>query len=215
VRLKLRQIPRGEELRKLLDASRSAHGLILDLRNCTGGFLESSLPIVSFLLGAGSDFYQIRPRQWRTVRIYASDPKTEDVSALVEQGVAVQLRTYDYGMRFSGTVAVLVSEFTASEAEEIAAALQESGRGRVFGRRSNGAFNGWSQAIGLPHNFGSLAIPFTRTLTALGHDLEGIGVEPEEAITNSPEDLQAGRDRVLTRALAFLRASAQNGPAAR
>lgn len=213
--LKLRQIPRGEELHKLLDASRSAHGLILDLRNCTGGFLESSLPMVSFLLGAGLDFYQIRPRRSQAVRTYQSDPKTADVSALVEQGFAVQVRTYDCGLRFTGAVAVLVNEFTASEGETIAAALKEYKRDRVFGSRTNGAFNGWSQAVGLPHGFGTVAVPTTSTLTALGIDLEGIGVEPDEAVTNSPEDLRAGRDQVLAKALVFVRAPTSGNPAAR
>ncbi len=207
--LRLRRLPQGEALAKLLEECRSLRALILDLRNCSGGVLESSLPLASFLLGPGRDFYLHRPRVWTQTRIYdANPPRTAEVEPWVAQGIAVQFRTYDYGARFRGPVAALVNEYTASEAELIVAALQDHQRARVFGQRTNGAVNGWSVATDLPYDFGSVAIPYTSARPPLGRDLEGMGVDPDERVTNQPSDLRARRDQVLGRAADSLRSSA-------
>lgn len=103
----------------------------------------------------------------------------------------------------SGKVAVLIDAGSASASEIFAAAMQESGRGRVFGRKSAGGVL-VSVRRPLPDG-GELSVSVYDYVTARGRRLEGQGVTPDETVDPTLPDLRQGRDTVLEEALEWIR----------
>ncbi|MBY0372737.1 MAG: hypothetical protein K2Q23_02005 [Bryobacteraceae bacterium] len=104
-----------------------------------------------------------------------------------------------------GKVAVLIDAGSASASEIFAAAMQESGRGRVFGRKSAGGVL-VSVRRPLPDG-GELSVSVYDYVTAKGRRLEGQGVTPDEAVDPSLPDLRQNRDTVLEEALDWIRSN--------
>ena len=80
-------------------------------------------------------------------------------------------------LRFKGKVALLVNRGSASASEIAAAALQESKRAVVIGRKTAGAVL-TSQFVSVGDGY-SMQIPVGDYKTAKGVRLEGTGVTPE------------------------------------
>jgi carboxyl-terminal processing protease len=108
---------------------------------------------------------------------------------------------------FSGPVAVLVDELTASTSEFFAAGMQSRGRARVFGSTSSG------QALpaGLARlpSGDRLMFVIADFQTPSGMRLEGRGVIPDVLVNRTRAGLLTGRDEPLDAALAWL--STQTG----
>lgn len=104
--------------------------------------------------------------------------------------------------RFSGKVALLVDETSASTSEVFAIGLQELGRVRVFGQPTPGAALP-SVFFSLP-NGDSLQIALGDFKTPAGVSLEARGVIPDEVVNISPVDLSQGTDTVLSTALNWI-----------
>ncbi len=100
---------------------------------------------------------------------------------------------------FGGKVVVLIDGESFSAAELFAAALQESGRGFLVGRRSSGnALNSVEQS--LPDG-GRLHLSVRDYRTARGLRIEGRGVQPDHTVALTLDDIRRGLDRDLERAL--------------
>jgi C-terminal processing protease CtpA/Prc len=198
-------IPPGE-LRSLFAEAAKYGGMVLDLRDCPGGDMQASAVLAGLLLGPDKDYYTIVPRNATGApRVYnAASPKVEDIQPDIEAHRAVTLRTHREDVRYTGRLAVLTNARTASEPENIVAAIKVHRRGRVFGSATMGATHGWSIAIPLPHKFGAVAVPYTRTIMADGKEYEGSGIEPYTSISNRAEDYAARRDAVLEAAVRSL-----------
>ena len=104
-----------------------------------------------------------------------------------------------------GKMAVLIDAGSASAAEIFAAAIQESGRGRVFGRKSAGGVL-VSVRRPLPDG-GELSVSVYDYVTAKGRRLEGQGVTPDQVVEATLPDLRQGRDTVLEEALEWIRSN--------
>lgn len=109
---------------------------------------------------------------------------------------------------FAGPVVALVDADSGSSAEMLARLLQIERRGVVIGDRSSGKVMQARRirgAVRTPR--GSILYSATITTGALtmsdGASLEGVGVTPDELLLPSGEDLAAGRDPVLERAIAL------------
>jgi carboxyl-terminal processing protease len=103
---------------------------------------------------------------------------------------------------FGGPVAILVDSLTGSASECFAGGMQSIGRARVFGQRSMGQalpalFDRLPNGDTLIHAYGDF-------VTANGTRLEGRGVVPDEEVPLTREDLLAGRDAALERALHWI-----------
>ncbi len=195
IHLHLFGIQKGIELPK-------AAKLVLDLRHCEGGWLEGGLGITSQLLGPGKAYNTIIPRAPRGIHRAASQAEAERI---ITGGSSALLQTIDLRDRFDGPTALLVNWNTGSECEVVAAALKEHGRVRVFGTRTEGAFNGWSETYDLPYGVGTLQIPVTGSRSSKGIDYEGTGVQPDEQVPFDPK-----RDAVLERAVRWLKTPNDN-----
>lgn len=104
--------------------------------------------------------------------------------------------------RLHGPLAILIDGGSASTSEVFAAGLQQLGRARIFGTTSAG--------MALPSLFEELpngdVMQFANAdlVGPDGERIEGRGVVPDERIQLTREDLLAGRDPVLDRAVAWI-----------
>ncbi|MDR0405980.1 MAG: S41 family peptidase [Clostridiales bacterium] len=129
--------------------------------------------------------------------------------AIVPAGLLCTIKFKDaeqrYVSEFDGagrTVVTLISNATASAAELLAAALQESGAGIVVGRQSRGKAS--VQTARLLPNGGILKITSGHWFTRNGADIDGIGIAPN--ITVDGECLKAVLPCVQNIAVTYFKA---------
>jgi len=108
---------------------------------------------------------------------------------------------------FSGKLIVLVDSQSASAAELFARVVQLEHRGVVIGDRTSGSV---MEAKEYPYSQGIDTIfPYAFSVTAAdlimkdGQSLEHVGVTPDEEIIPTAQDLDAGADPVLAKAVAM------------
>ncbi len=144
---------------------RPIEGLILDLRNNSGGLVSAGLAVANSLLER------------------APVVQTMDRSGIasMEESAAEQ--------GFAGPLLTLVNGGTASASEILAGALQDNGRSRLAGSRTFG--KGLIQTL-IPLGDGSgLAVTVAHYLTPAGHDIQSLGIQPDVALP-PPEPLAPG-----------------------
>ncbi|MDB5682718.1 MAG: hypothetical protein JWM75_416 [Sphingomonas bacterium] len=105
---------------------------------------------------------------------------------------------------YRGPLVVLVGPRTASGAEALAAAVEESGRGTTVGERTAGALTGAAR-YPLPDG-GEISVAEFDIRTAKDQRLEGRGFTPREVVTPSFAASRRGEDPALARAIALLEA---------
>jgi len=158
--------------------------LILDLRGNLGGVERELLR----LLGAFTDH-----------------PDTIGTLQLRNERVPLVVRPR---RSFSGKLIVLVDSRSASAAEIFAAVIQMRERGAVLGDRTwGGVMRGrtYSHQVGVDRVvFYGFSISDAAVRLADGSRLEGSGMTPREILLPTAADLAAGRDPVLSRALALV-----------
>jgi carboxyl-terminal processing protease len=94
---------------------------------------------------------------------------------------------------------VLIGPYTASAAEITAAAVQDHKRGKIIGRTTAGAVVP-GQYFDLPDG-GKMMIPVSDFVRSNGKRIESNGVEPDIWVLPSLEEVRAGRDPALERAV--------------
>lgn len=157
-------------------------GLVLDLRGNPGGLLDQAVATADVWLEDG-------------VIVSTSGRNRKDDTATARPGQT----KIDYPL------AVLVDDGTASAAEIVAGALQDHGRGRVFGRRTFG--KGSVQTLIELEDGSALKLTVARYFTPLGRSIDGQGIEPDVAVEESSENFRLGapdRDQSLATALGWL-----------
>lgn len=106
---------------------------------------------------------------------------------------------------FKGKVVVVVDGDSGSSAELFARVIQLEKRGVVIGDRSAGAVMEaklYSREMGAEFSiFYGLMITESDLIMADGQSLEGTGVVPDEVLLPTAQDLVAGRDPVLAKAV--------------
>jgi len=154
-----------EALRDLQE--QQIEGLILDLRNNSGGLVSAGLAVADALLDN-------RPIV-----------ETEDRDGLVTPQQASP------GQLFDGPMLTLVNAGTASASEILAGALQDNGRSRLAGSRTYG--KGLIQTLISLSDASGLAVTVARYLTPGGRDIQNEGIEPDVTLAE-PEPLNPGGD---------------------
>lgn len=155
-----------------------AHGaqrLIVDLRDNGGGLFNAAIDVAGqFVTG--------------TIVIEAHRDKTETEFAPKSIGTALDI-----------PLVLLVNQNTASAAEIFAGAIQDKQRGTLVGDQTYG--KGSVQNI-LPLSDGSsLHVTVAEWLTPNRRQINGKGLTPDIVIARTPDDIQAGRDPQLDRAV--------------
>lgn len=167
----------------IFSVARRHKALIIDLRGNPGGLEDTLTAILGFL--------------------FDHDVKVADrVARKNEKPVMAKSQG---GYAFSGKVFVLVDSQSASSSELLARTVQLENRGKVIGDQSAGAV---MESRFFPYQQGVdqiIAYDFQMTVGDLimkdGKSLEHVGVTPDEILLPTAQDLAAGRDPVLARAI--------------
>ncbi|HET7559731.1 MAG TPA: S41 family peptidase [Limnochordia bacterium] len=131
-----------------------AGGLILDLRNNPGGLLSAAVDMAGHFLRSGPVlFVASRERNRHSIDAGGGAPF------------------------FSGPVVILVNQNSASASEIVAGALKDRGVAKLVGARTFG--KGLVQTIFPLRSGGALSLTTARYLTAGGHDIQTVGIEPD------------------------------------
>ena len=148
--------------------SQGISGLVLDLRNNSGGLVSAGLAVANTLLD-GAPIVETVNREG------FSDPQQAGPGRL-----------------YAGPMVTLVNSGTASASEILAGALQDDGRSPLLGSRTFG--KGLIQTlIGLGGDGSGLAVTVARYVTPSGRDIQNLGIEPDQPLPQ-PEPLNPGGD---------------------
>ncbi len=172
------------ELRKALNEllAQNPKGLILDLRNNGGGYLEQAVSVASeFLPG----------KQVVVIEKYGDGG--EDPHSTSGRGLATDI-----------PLVVLVNGGSASASEIVAGAIQDYGRALLVGETTFG--KGSVQILTpLSDDQGVVGITIAAWLTPNGRTIEGTGLTPDVIVERTDEDFDAGRDPQLDKAIELLK----------
>jgi len=162
--------PVPQELAKALEdlQSKGIDGLILDLRNNSGGLVSAGLAVANVFLDGGP----------------IVETQNRDGFSDAQQA--------NRGQLYGGPMLTLVNGGTASASEILAGALQDDERSPLLGSRTFG--KGLIQTlIGLGGDGSGLAVTVARYLTPSGRDIQNLGIEPNQRLAD-PEPLNPGGD---------------------
>src|SRR5262249_9186683 len=118
-------------------------------------------------------------------------------------------------LHFLGDVAILIDGFTFSTAADVATVAHANHLATFFGEETGGGYegnnSGDSQRLLLPNSAFLLPVQeWKYTTPGVGPGHHGRGVVPDVAVSATIEDVLAGRDTVLARALEHLRSGAKH-----
>ena len=99
---------------------------------------------------------------------------------------------------------VLTDRGCASACDAFCGAVRDLGLGPLVGTRTSGLVSGPAGGYLLADG-SALFFPSRHELSANREVINGIGVAPDHHVPSSAEDLSAGRDRALDKAVALLR----------
>ncbi|HID86520.1 MAG TPA: S41 family peptidase [Anaerolineae bacterium] len=170
------------ELREAIQElkQKGARALILDLRNSPGGYLRSSIQVSSQFIESGVIVYE----SWNDGR--------ERAFRAARGGLATEI-----------PLAVLINQGTASAGEIVAGAIQDHERGLLIGERTFG--KGWVQHVHQLSDGSTLHVTVAQWLTPSRQQISDEGIAPDIEVPLTEEDIEAGRDPQLQRAVEVLR----------
>ncbi|MFA6694916.1 MAG: S41 family peptidase [Bacillota bacterium] len=153
--------------------------VIIDLRNNPGGILDEAIKVAGYIFG-------------------------NDVPVVIEEGRNGKKvhKTEGPGTLKNLKLAVLVNEGSASAAEILAGAIQDNGRGDVFGTKTFG--KGTVQQLEYLPQGSSVKITVAKWLTPKGHDIDQNGIIPSKEIAEKDNQLFSDSDPVLESAIESL-----------
>ena len=160
--------------------AKNPKGLILDLRNNGGGYLDTAIAVGSEFIPSGVVAYE-----------EYGDGKRNTFNTS-GSGIATQI-----------PMVVLVNEWTASASEVVAGALQDHGRAQLVGVTTygKGTAQNW---IPLSNNEGAIRVTIARWLTPNERNVTGTGLTPDVEVKISDADAQAAIDTQLNKAIEIL-----------
>jgi hypothetical protein len=170
--------------------------LVIDVRGNGGGMDALGLQLFAHLASGPFQYYRsLRVRVDSTERPFTGHPN---------------LGTHQPdSVNYRGRVVVLMDGGSFSTTAEFLAAARASGRATFVGEESGGAecgnTSGRSTMVTLPNSGLLLHIPLVRYDTAIPCDGRGRGILPDVAVPITVQDLLAGRDPQMARAIQIAR----------
>ena len=183
---------------KALPEILASRGLVLDLRRNGGGSTYFGLQILSYLV---PDPLPLAKQRIRGETAWARTAGPGIVFWVPSPG-SDRGPTFNRKEHFAGPVAVLIGPQTFSAAEDFVMAFDAARRGILVGSTTAGS-TGQPMSFSLPGG-GSARICVKRDTYPDGREFVGRGIAPAIEVTMTAEDLRAGRDPVLDRAVAEL-----------
>ena len=142
-------------------AAAGMQGLVLDLRGNPGGLLDAGVNVAKLLVPKGP-IVSVTEKSGRTLTEYSNLPKVKYPAA------------------------VLVDKGTASAAEIVAGAMQDTKAGKLFGTKTYG--KGSVQTIFRVSSGTGIKLTMAKYFTPSGRSINGVGIEPDVVI--EPEDVK-------------------------
>jgi carboxyl-terminal processing protease len=171
-----------EDLKKALTdlMAQNPKGLILDLRNNGGGYLNTAIEVVSQFVGDGVVMYE------------------QEASGTMNEYNAIP-----GGLATKIPLVVLVNAGTASASEITAGAIQDYGRGVLVGTTTygKGSVQNW---ITLDNDQGAVRITVAHWLTPKQRQINGVGLTPDYVVELTEEDITNKNDAQLKKAIEIL-----------
>ncbi len=163
-------------------------GLVVDLRDNGGGFVETAIQVVSQFQGSGVVFFE-----------QPGDGSKKPYN-VIPGGLATKI-----------PMVVLINEGTASASEITAGALQDYGRAKLVGVVSygKGSEQNW---VPLSNSEGAVRITVAHWLTPNGRQIDKKGLTPDVFVQMTADDVKAGRDPQLDAAVQVLEAEISGAP---
>lgn len=154
---------------------RAAQGLIIDVRDNPGGYLETVADIADMFLPKATIVYT-KDKDGKQGSVYESD---EDCITM--------------------PLVILVNENSASASEVLAGALKDNGRAKIVGQKTYG--KGSVQTMFKLRN-GGAKITISHYYTSGGYIIDGNGIEPDYVVEkgDGEEDLQLEKALEILRA---------------
>jgi carboxyl-terminal processing protease len=170
--------------------AKNPKGIILDLRNNGGGYLQTAVEVGSQFIGDGVVLYEQYGNGTRTTY------------KVIPGGMATDTKI---------PMVVLINEGSASASEIVAGALQDTGRAKLVGVTSygKGSVQNW---IPLSGDNGAVRITIAKWLTPKNHTIHKIGLTPDVVAKMTVEDYKAKRDPQLDAAVATILATINGTP---
>ncbi len=168
-----------DELKEIL--AQEPVGLIVDLRNNGGGYLQTAVSVGSEFIKEGVILYED----------YGSDEDLVEFTA-TGNGLATEI-----------PIVVLVNEGSASASEILAGAIQDYDRGPLIGKTTfgKGSVQNW---IALTNDQGAVRVTIARWLTPEKRQIHEQGLEPDYVVELTEEDFLAEIDPQLDKAVEIL-----------
>ena len=152
------------------------NGLVIDVRNNGGGYLNSAVEIAELFIEKGKNIYGLENKKGKT--FYEDNTKTQ--------------RDYK--------IAVLINSSSASASEILASALKESYGATIIGTTSYG--KGTVQETSKLSSGGMVKYTTAYWLTPNGNSINNVGIKPDiEIILDKTDEYQYETDNQLQGAL--------------
>ena len=152
------------------------NGLVIDVRNNGGGYLNSAVEIAELFIEKGKNIYGLENKKGKT--FYEDNTKTQ--------------RNYK--------IAVLINSSSASASEILASALKESYGATIIGTTSYG--KGTVQETSKLSSGGMVKYTTAYWLTPNGNSVNNVGIKPDiEIILDKTDEYQYETDNQLQGAL--------------
>lgn len=170
------------EVRQILESGGAADdkGLIIDLRNNGGGYLDGAVALASMFIAEGN--------------VVSVRGNTELPDSFAVSGFPILSATIP--------IVVLINKGSASASEILAGALQDHHRAMIVGLQSFGKGT-VQEVVELPDG-SSIKVTTAHWLTPNGKDLGKEGVTPDVVVDLTEEDAKAKKDPQLEKAIDVL-----------
>ncbi|MBU4375664.1 S41 family peptidase [Patescibacteria group bacterium] len=168
----------NEAVREII--AKNPSGIILDLRNNPGGYLETAIEVSS---------------EWIEEAVVVAEQFSEEKKLEYLSRGRARLKDYP--------TIVLVNQGSASASEIVAGALQDYGKAKIVGMQTFG--KGSVQALQKLKDGSSVKITVAKWLTPKGNCINEEGITPDEEIDLTIEDYEAGNDPQMDRAVEILK----------
>jgi len=157
------------------------NGMILDLRNNGGGYLDTAIEVVSQFIGDG------------VVMIEEYGDGVRDTYEARPGGAATEI-----------PLVVLINEGSASASEIVAGAVQDRERGYLVGMTSfgKGSVQNYSPLV---NDQGAVRVTIALWLTPNERQIKDIGLEPDYVVEITEDDFLEGLDPQLDKAIELLK----------
>jgi carboxyl-terminal processing protease len=160
--------------------NKEVKGIILDLRNNPGGFLDSAIEITSEWIETGP--------------VVLEKFAENDITRYQARGLA---RLQDY------KTVVLLNQGSASASEIVAGALQDYNKATIVGEQSYG--KGSVQSLKPFSDGSSLKVSVAKWLTPQGKSISEKGITPDIEVEYTMEDFENNRDPQLEKAMEIIK----------